>query len=373
MNNQQGIDTAHACGAQVASNAEPAQPAQPVHQQIKLALDVHAGDVVVDRMVDGAKPQPPQKMTTARFLEWAAKQKAQAREVISCYEAEPTGFWLHRQLTALGVRNYVVCPTCLDERYGGVNNDRTDALELRPGWMRNRKLIETTATDFLVVLARPEVSVHHYLRRLHNLALGLGWISSAVLPSRLWPKVRFKEKRAITRVEHERILQAERNPERNLYYQLLWEIGASQSDAAELQADQIDWKNQTLSYRRKKTGEWAQIMIGNGLKQVLKQLPTEGALFPAISQTSENDRSAEFYRRCKLLGIQGISLHSYRYAWAQSARSAGYPERFAQGALGHGSKAVHRAYARGAHVMLPSLEAYENLKAAGTSVPAETH
>ncbi len=240
-------------------------------------------------------------------------------------------------------------------------------------WMRNRKLIETTATDFLVVLARPEVSVHHYLRRLHNLALGLGWISSAVLPSRLWPKVRFKEKRAITRVEHERILQAERNPERNLYYQLLWEIGASQSDAAELQADQIDWKNQTLSYRRKKTGEWAQIMIGNGLKQVLKQLPTEGALFPAISQTSENDRSAEFYRRCKLLGIQGISLHSYRYAWAQSARSAGYPERFAQGALGHGSKAVHRAYARGAHVMLPSLEAYENLKAAGTSVPAETH
>jgi transposase len=45
-------------------------------------------------------------------------------------EAGPTGFWLHRQLTVLGIRNYVVCPTCLDERYGGVNNDRTDALEL---------------------------------------------------------------------------------------------------------------------------------------------------------------------------------------------------------------------------------------------------
>ena len=28
------------------------------------------------------------------------------------------------------MRNYVVCPTCLDERHGGVNNDRTDALEL---------------------------------------------------------------------------------------------------------------------------------------------------------------------------------------------------------------------------------------------------
>ena len=30
------------------------------------------------------------------------------------------------------MRNYVVCPTCLDERHGGVNNDRTDALELAP-------------------------------------------------------------------------------------------------------------------------------------------------------------------------------------------------------------------------------------------------
>ena len=46
---------------------------------------------MVVRMVDGAKPQPPQKMTIAGFLEWVAKQKAQAREVISCYEAGPLG------------------------------------------------------------------------------------------------------------------------------------------------------------------------------------------------------------------------------------------------------------------------------------------
>ena len=59
-----------------------------------------------------------------------AKQKVQAKEVVSCYEAGPTGFWLHRQLTSLGVRNFVVCRTCLDTRHAGVNNDRTDALEL---------------------------------------------------------------------------------------------------------------------------------------------------------------------------------------------------------------------------------------------------
>jgi transposase len=113
-----------ACGEQVASKA------QAQFQQIKLALDVHAATIVVGRMIDGAKPQPPQSFKPADFLVWAKKQVALAKEVISCYEAGPTGFWLHRQLTALGIRNYVVCPTCLDERHGGVNNDRTDALEL---------------------------------------------------------------------------------------------------------------------------------------------------------------------------------------------------------------------------------------------------
>ena len=117
---------AQACGAQAASGAST----QPQYQQIKLALDVHAASIVVGRMIDGAKPQPPQTFKPAAFLEWAKKQVALAKEVISCYEAGPTGFWLHRQLTALGVRNYVVCPTCLDERRHGVANDRTDALEL---------------------------------------------------------------------------------------------------------------------------------------------------------------------------------------------------------------------------------------------------
>ena len=118
MKKQKESSIAQAGGSPVAG---PTAAAEPVYQQIKLALDVHPGDLMVVRMVDGAKPQPPQKMTTERFLDWAAKQKAQAREVISVYKAGPTGFWLHRQLTALGIRSYVVCPTCLDERRAGVN------------------------------------------------------------------------------------------------------------------------------------------------------------------------------------------------------------------------------------------------------------
>src|ERR1035437_5059170 len=59
--------------------------------------------------------------------------------------------------------------------------------------------------------------------------------------------------------------------------------------------------------------------------------------------TGGNDRATEFKQRCDGLKIKGVSLHSYRYAWAERALKCGFPERFAQQALGHNSKAVHRA------------------------------
>ncbi len=93
-------------------------------------MDMHAASIVVVRMVEGAKPQPPQTFKPGAFLEWAENQVALAKEVVSCYEAGPTGFWLHCKLTTMGGSNCVVCPICLDERHHGVASDRTDALEL---------------------------------------------------------------------------------------------------------------------------------------------------------------------------------------------------------------------------------------------------
>lgn len=126
MNNQQPINNSQACGEQVASTTTTTRR----YALIKLALDVHAATIVVVRMVEGAKPQPPQTFTPEKFLAWVLTQLALAQEVVSCYEAGPTGFWLHRQLTELGVRNFVVCSTRLDERRRGVANDKTDATEL---------------------------------------------------------------------------------------------------------------------------------------------------------------------------------------------------------------------------------------------------
>jgi hypothetical protein len=64
-----------------------------------------------------------------------------------------------------------------------------------------------------------------------------------------------------------------------------------------------------------------------------------------------------------------VTLHSYRYAWADRAKAVGYPERFAPLALGHNSKAVHRAYAKRAQVRLPPLEDYERDAKAAQVIP----
>jgi hypothetical protein len=39
-----------------------------------------------------------------------------------------------------------------------------------------------------------------------------------------------------------------------------------------------------------------------------------------------------------------------------------YPQRFAQEALGHSSRAVHEAYAKGALVICPALDEYESMR-----------
>src|SRR6266567_5467968 len=96
----------------------------------KLGLDCHAVSIMVARQVDGLNPQPPQKFTAGKFLAWVEQQLQKGYQVFSCYEAGPTGYWLHRKLERLGVTNYVICPTRLDSRGKGVNTDKTDSTEL---------------------------------------------------------------------------------------------------------------------------------------------------------------------------------------------------------------------------------------------------
>jgi hypothetical protein len=225
--------------------------------------------------------------------------------------------------------------------------------------LRNRVVLETQAEHFLKALEEGCVSTNISLRRIQNFALDMSWLPWPVLPKKRWPVIRFKEKRAITFEEHQKIVAGESNLEMRDFYELLWHLGGSQTDMATLCAEDIDWSMRTISYARMKTGSRAIIHFGDSVAAILQSRPSTGCLFPQISQWPESDRAKAFIRRRRLVGVCGVSLHSYRYAWAERAKTCGYPERFAQLALGHNSKAVHRAYAKKAQVALPPLEQYE--------------
>ena len=145
-----------------------------------------------------------------------------------------------------------------------------------------------------------------------------------------WPAMRKKKFTAITEEEHERIVAKEGNTERRLYYQMLWETGGSQTDIAGLSRHQIDLERGVIQFTRRKLmgkdGGNSFLRIGPRLSALLAQLPQSGDLFPTLKLEEAKHRSAEFRRRCRTLKIQGRTLHSYRYSWAQrgaGSRNAG--------------------------------------------------
>jgi len=58
----------------------------------------------------------------------------------------------------------------------------------------------------------------------------------------------------------------------------LWEIGAAQTDGANLTAANIDWKNHLLSYHRQKPAN-SVCLNRRATGIALKKLSSEGALF----------------------------------------------------------------------------------------------
>ena len=264
---------------------------------------------------------------------------------------------------------------------GGVIASKPEKSENRARWETFAKdealksildivLLETRAERLLAVALAPTVSTNVFLRRLHNFCIGLGWLPCPILPPKLWPRVKYGKKRAVKCEEHQKIVARERNPERQGFYQLCWELGGSQSDIANLEAEDIDWIDSTICYDRQKLASLDEsdvkpplITFGKRCASILRSLPQTGPLFPNLRNVKSKDRANEFRQRCRGLGIKGVTLHSYRYSWAERARKANYPRRQAEEALGHNAKAVHIAYAKRAQVTVASLEEYEEMAA----------
>lgn len=226
-------------------------------------------------------------------------------------------------------------------------------------WIEGKLLVETMPSDFMEVLRSGTTCTNVYLRRFQNHAVDMGWLPVPVLPKKKFPKVVYGEKRAITWEEHCRIVERETNPERRDFYELCWYLGGSQTDIANLHAEDINYQRRGFCYSRRKTSSLGGMHLGAKAWEVIMRRPRTGPFFPYLITVREADRATEFKQRCQGLGIKGVTLHSYRYAWAERSADSGYPERYAQRAMGQNSKMVHRAYARRAQAELPSLEDYE--------------
>lgn len=97
---------------------------------VKLGLDVHAADVVVCRQDGGQLPKPSRRMGWEDLLGMAGELAKSGARVVSCYEAGPCGYGLHRRLERMGVRNVVVVPQRWDREGSRVKTDKRDAREL---------------------------------------------------------------------------------------------------------------------------------------------------------------------------------------------------------------------------------------------------
>ena len=73
---------------------------------------------------------------------------------------------------------------------------RQRAMRSRPfRLIRHQKLVETTGDDLREVLKLGGSSTNLFLRCLHNLALGMGWLPGPIIPSKMWPVAKPKAKR----------------------------------------------------------------------------------------------------------------------------------------------------------------------------------
>jgi len=91
---------------------------------------VHQHFYMVVMQEGGTKPKPPQRFNKLAFLHWAAKVVSRREKIYAVYEACGFGFSLQRQLSALGIECYVICPEKLDRYNKRVKTDRVDAKAL---------------------------------------------------------------------------------------------------------------------------------------------------------------------------------------------------------------------------------------------------
>ena len=126
MNNQTSKTTSGSGGNQASGQHNG-------NRVLRLGLDLHYRQVTVAMQEDGGRIKSVGKMSHQAFGHWVDKKLAEGWQIESCYEAGASGYWLHRLLVALGVKNLVVAPKAMGQGGKRQKTDRRDSAELVDG------------------------------------------------------------------------------------------------------------------------------------------------------------------------------------------------------------------------------------------------
>ena len=84
---------------------------------------------------DGGRIKAAGKMSHEVFLNWVQKKLEEGWQIFSCYEAGASGYWLHRELVKMGVKNLVVVPKAMGQGGKKQKTDRAIARSCAIHWI----------------------------------------------------------------------------------------------------------------------------------------------------------------------------------------------------------------------------------------------
>jgi integrase len=127
-----------------------------------------------------------------------------------------------------------------------------------------------------------------------------------------------KDKRPITSDEHHRLITSIKSWRWRCFLKLLWETGADQDDVVCFRIEHL--RGDLLEYNRFKTNERVVILLPAYIQDILNRAACgrdTGWFMPMIKNMDSSDRESFFLNECLKLGIHGLTLNSYRHAWAE--------------------------------------------------------
>src|ERR1700756_1087267 len=96
---------------------------------LKLGLDMHYRQVTVAMQEEAGPIKAVGRMGHDGFENWVERKREAGWEIYSCYEAGASGYWLHRDLEQMGVKNLVIAPKAMGQDKAQ-KTDRRDSAEL---------------------------------------------------------------------------------------------------------------------------------------------------------------------------------------------------------------------------------------------------